>query len=340
MTDFYDWSTDRQIAALGELARTALTQYRGCFAQPALIKYRENAIFKVTRDDGAVFALRIHRYGYHDDAALLSELAWMNALASSGVAVPNIIRNERGDLLTFARSPSIAERRQIDMLSWLDGVPLAVLERGGALSVAQRRAHYRKVGELLATLHEQAANWTMPAGFSRPDWFAEALVGENPHWGRFWELDRLTTGERALLVRAREAAASALKSFPQTAHNSGLIHADLLADNVLVDGAQVRPIDFDDCGFGWNLFDLATSIYFTRDDADHDGLTDALIAGYRTVRDLPESDLDALPLFLLLRATTYLGWVSTRAETATARELAPMLIARCCREAEAFLSLP
>jgi Ser/Thr protein kinase RdoA (MazF antagonist) len=339
MTNFYDWSTDRQIAALGDLAQVALRQYQGSFAEPTLIKYRENAIFKVEREDGAVFALRIHRYGYHSDAALTSELAWMSALASSGVAMPTIMRNHAGDMLTFAQSASIPERRQIDMLSWLDGLPLAVLEQGGTLSSEQRCAHYRKVGALLATLHDQAATWRRPPDFSRPNWFTDALVGENPNWGRFWELKKLTSGERALVTRARDSAAAALASLPQTAQNSGLIHADLLADNVIIDGTQVRPIDFDDCGFGWHLFDLATAIYFTRDDADHDGLKDALISGYRAVRPLTDGDLAALPLFLLLRATTYLGWVSTRAETPTARELAPMLIERCCREAEDFLVL-
>lgn len=45
-----------------------------------------------------------------------------------------------------------------------------------------------------------------------------------------------------------------------------------------------------------------------------------------------------LPLFLFLRGKTCLGWVQTRAETATARELAPMPIARACRLAGDYLS--
>ena len=39
-----------------------------------------------------------------------------------------------------------------------------------------------------------------------------------------------------------------------------MIHADFVAENVLVDEGRVRLIDFDDAGFGWHLFELATSL--------------------------------------------------------------------------------
>ena len=45
----------------------------GC--EPELLKYRENAVFRVIAPDGRPAALRIHRHGYHSDAELRSELA-------------------------------------------------------------------------------------------------------------------------------------------------------------------------------------------------------------------------------------------------------------------------
>ena len=40
----------------------------------------------------------------------------------------------------------------------------------------------------------------------------------------------------------------------------GLIHADLLGENILDDGAGLRLIDFDDCGWGFRFYDLGTAM--------------------------------------------------------------------------------
>ena len=44
----------------------------------------------------------------------------------------------------------------------------------------------------------------------------------------------------------------------------GLIHADAHLDNVLFDGQQARLIDFDDCGFGYRIYDVAVALWELR----------------------------------------------------------------------------
>jgi len=334
---FYQWPVERQALALGKLAEEALRAYPGKFTPPKLVKYRENAIFSVQRDDGALLALRIHRPGYHSDAALASELMWMQALADQGIEVPAAAFACDGSRLILAAVAEVPEPRQIDLLQWLPGHSLGELERHRHLELGPRRAIYARAGTLAARLHDHASSWSPPSGFVRHDWHTEALVGESPLWGRFWDLKGLSTGKVELLQQAREGARRDLIDYGVRPDNAGLIHADLLADNLLVNGTAVHPIDFDDCGFGWHMFDLATILYFTIDDVDHPALSQAVMAGYRTVRPLAERDEAALPLFLLVRGMTYLGWIHTRSETATARDLAPMLVERCCRLCEAYV---
>jgi hypothetical protein len=43
-------------------------------------------------------------------------------------------------------------------------------------------------------------------------------------------------------------------------------------------------------------------------------------------------------MFLAARGTTYLGWVHTRQETETARELTPMLVELFCATARDYLN--
>ena len=105
-----------------------------------------------------------------------------------------------------------------------------------------------------------------------------------------------------------------------------------------MDGDQVRVIDFDDAGFGWHLFELATSLYFISGDPIYPTARDALIRGYRSARPLSDETLEWMPLFLAARGTTYLGWVHTRPDSDTAREFTPFLIERACAVAEEFLA--
>jgi Ser/Thr protein kinase RdoA (MazF antagonist) len=165
-------------------------------------------------------------------------------------------------------------------------------------------------------MHRLADAWTPPPGFERPLWDIAGLVGDTPFWGRFWTIDA-SADDRALLLDVRSRARKALDAYQANGADYGLIHADLVRENVLVDGdtlrfPHLRFIDFDDCGFGFRLFDIATTLLKNLDEADATDLESALLHGYRQIRPLTEADLAALPLFIVLRALTYLGWAQSR----------------------------
>ena len=118
-----------------------------------------------------------------------------------------------------------------------------------------------------------------------------------------------------------------------------MIHADFVVENLLVEGDTVRLLDFDDAGFGWHLFELATALYFEMEEDFFPRAFDAMIAGYREHRELPDEQVAQMPLFFLARSFTYLGWVHTRSETQTAKELTPMLVSKCCGLARDYLGV-
>ena len=55
--------------------------------------------------------------------------------------------------------------------------------------------------------------------------------------------------------------------------------------NLLVDGDRVTLIDFDDCGFGWFVYDFAAAISFYEDRPNVAALRESWIAGYTKVMD-------------------------------------------------------
>ncbi len=134
-------------------------------------------------------------------------------------------------------------------------------------------------------MHNQSSVWNAPSGFLRHAWDAEGLVGERPFWGRFWDLAALTDPQRALFVELRQSLRRDLNEFGTGPDRYGLIHADLVPENILVDGDSLQVIDFDDAGYGWHLFEIATSLYFIRRDSIYEQARDAVIEGYRQHRN-------------------------------------------------------
>jgi Ser/Thr protein kinase RdoA (MazF antagonist) len=338
MSAFHELEPAAQAARLAELAGTALARWRISAQSIELLKYRENAVFRVLGTDGRARALRIHRPGYHNDAELRSELQWMQALLADGFDVPVLIPSAAGKLFERVEHPAVPESRQVDLFEWIQGRQLGSVEGGSGLDTASLARTFRTIGALAARLHNQSAAWQRPPGFVRHSWDLEGLLGEQPFWGRFWELAALSAAQRQLVDRSRSAMRSALGRMPQTAANYGLIHADFCPENLLVDGERLRLLDFDDAGFGWHLFEIATSLYFYRRETGFAELEAQLLGGYRSTRPLAADEVARLPLFYALRGFTYLGWVHTRQETQTAQELTPMLVELACEAAEAYLA--
>ncbi|WP_432168345.1 phosphotransferase enzyme family protein [Streptomyces sp. bgisy031] len=329
MNDFYDLAPAEQADRLARLAQAACSLWDlGEIPVVSLIKCRENAVFQVADAAGRRHVMRVHRAGYHTPEALESELRWMSELRGAGVATPAVVPDRDGHLFRHVTCDDVPDGRLVDVLTWVAGRPLGSLEDGVG-DTESAAAAFRETGRLMARLHDHAEHWQRPAGFTRHAWDLEGLLGETPLWGRFWELAVLDAEQRSLVLAARDLARADLLDFGDTADRYGLIHADFLPENLLVDAddsAAVHLIDFDDAGFGWHLFDIATSLFVAVGEPGFDTLLDAFAAGYRTERDLPDEHLTRLPLFFLLRGLTYLGWLHTRQETDTARELTPVMV--------------
>lgn len=307
---------------LEPLARLALSRW-GLTGDTRLdlIKHRENAVFGVSTADGHRLVLRVHRAGYHTDASLRSELQWMTALREAGIATPAVIPTPEGELFVRVRVPGLAHEHQCDLLSWVDGTPLGSAEERSFSAEEAVARTYLAAGRLAARIHNQATGWDLPPGFERPSWNEAGCLGPEALWGHWSELACLTAEERTVLAEGSEVAVEALGSFGKTPDRYGLVHSDLVPDNLLDDGVETAIIDFDDCGFGWHLWEMATGVYWHLGGDSYRYALDSFVRGYREHRALPAEQLTLLPVFLLVRGLVYLGWIHTRRETETAGQI-------------------
>ena len=308
------------------LTRRALALWGLGAASARLIAARENHVYRV-ETPGRLLALRLHRPGYRSAAELTSELQWMAELARGGLALPAPVAALDGSL------SQTLDNRPVDMLSWVEGQPMG--SDGRLATLADPQAAYRRLGQEMARLHDLSDGWQRPPGFSRPAWDAEGLLGATPLWGRFWENPLLSADAAALLVQARDHIRARLDGLAERL-DYGLIHADLVPENVVLTDAGPSMIDFDDGGFGYRLFDLATVLNRTLRETDSDKLGRALIDGYLSRRPL---DLTALPLFQALRAFTYVGWIVPRLSEPNAVVRAERFIALAGKMARDSLSI-
>ncbi|USD67300.1 aminotransferase class III-fold pyridoxal phosphate-dependent enzyme [Vibrio sp. SCSIO 43136] len=302
-----------------------------------LIKHRENAVFKIFSRQGT-YAMRIHRFGYHTDQELLSELHWIHAIPNGELFTADVLPTLNGELFLNLALEVGMQPLQIDLLEWADGAPIATIE-DGCDDIELLESTYHQVGRLMAMTHNHAEEWTPPADFERHSWDEQGIFGPNSLWGNYQDLTQLSDEQTQLIDKACRLARKDLQQYGKDSDRYSLIHADFLPENLLKSDKGICLIDFDDAGFGWLLFDIATAVFPYLGEDHFEQVLDAILVGYMEVRPMDDNHLDKLPLFLFIRSVTYLGWMHTRRDSSTAKEMTGMVIEAATALAEQYLSL-
>lgn len=290
-----------------------------------LLAERENRIFIATYQRGHC-VIRLHRAGYRNTDQIRSELQMMQAAQMAGCRVPEAIPTLSGDLLAGV------DDAYATAIGWVDGKTRSIDDLGQR-SEAEIAAYFRSLGAELANLHNVYDHWQTPDEFSRDAWDAAGLVSAEPLWGAFWENSDLTQSERKQLEHLRHALQADLASIGPSL-DFGLIHADAVADNVIQNGDDITLIDFDDAGFGYRLFDLATVLIKWVDHPQYAFVMRELFAGYRTKRDLND---DHMLMMLTLRAVTYVGWIMSRRDLPNTAERSRRFITTALKLSKIYL---
>ncbi|HET6196237.1 MAG TPA: phosphotransferase [Acetobacteraceae bacterium] len=324
--------------AYAPAARQALVAFGVEPADLHFVHLSENVTFRATdARDGSPLVLRLHRPWYHDIVALRSEHLWTRALVQAGIAAPEPLLTQSGESFAQVEVAATGERRWAGLARWVEGELLGDVVAREADGAANAR-HFKRLGAIMAAMHDQATGWAPPAGFRRHALDADGLMGPEPFWGPFWDHPIFSPAERDMLLGMRDRLHAALTRYGKPTRTFSLIHADLHPRNVLIDKAHAAVIDFDDSGFGWHQYDLAVALVGYQDHPDFVRFRDACIAGYRSVRTISDADLALLPMFLLIRDMAQIGWFHQRPELPRAAVL-PRLKARIRSKAASFQPL-
>ena len=329
MTDFHRWSLEAQKAFWLKLAREVIGRWNLRPTALSWLGYSHNAVFKVSAADGD-YVLRLHPPGRVKAAELRSELQWLRA-----------IRRDTDLLAPFPRAVVIDGKK--DLLASVDHPQLPRIVYGclfeyapGAVKSASEMSldDVFQAGVYLGKLHT-AGQFQPPPDFSRPrlDW--EGLFGERSPYH---------PGDNAHLIQSEALARTAarvqtmMRGLGQGADEFGLIHADLLAKNILFHQGGAAALDFEYCGWGYYLYDLAPLLWqFKGERADDERLEDALWSGYISVRPQADARRELLEAFIAGRQLASCRWLAANLHHPTVRAAAPKLLAQREDELKGFL---
>ena len=315
-----------RLADMRRLGRTALDAYPLVDPRMRLVGDMENTTFRVeafeadpevawpTPGGRARFLLRVHRPQRHGRsvdtvAAIRSELLWLTALrADTDLLVPEPLLTRGGDVTVTVSSAAVPETRTCSVLRWMDG---------SRHTAAPRPRHVRMIGAAMAGLHNHADEWSLPHGFVRIHWDWDAFFGDTMEYGGISALECWPLLPKDLRAHFDEVASRAGHLMKELGHGSdvvGLIHADLHLDNAIFKPGGVRLIDFDDCGFGYRLYDVAVTLWELRHRADYLSFHDAMVEGYTQHRPLPDDQLAHLDTFIATREVGVGLWFAGMAQ--------------------------
>lgn len=285
-------------------------------AEARLINVSENNTYLVTAPGGFRSILRVHRENYHSRRAIECELEWSSALQASGdVITPGVYAGQDGQVIQSAITEGLPNPRYMVMFHFVEGT-------------APDPDHdlvepFRELGAIAARTHLHSMRWARPEAFERLTWDLDAVFGASPTWGDWRDGPNVTPGIRQVLEETETLVRRRLTAFGKGPDRYGLIHADMRLANLLIDGSTTRLIDFDDCGFGWFLYDFATGISFMEDHPQVAALKASWVDGYRTVRPLSPAEVDEIDTFVMLRRMALLAWIGSHIDAPEPQALAP-----------------
>lgn len=313
MKPYHELTRLGQLRRLRKLAEIALDAYAMEDAKLTFLRHFANTTYRLDvpdpRDhhqedsvyDPDRYLLRIliaNRWDY-----ALGEMTWLAALSkSAGLAVPAPVPTRDGELLTRIKTPGIPDGRIVSVMRWIEGrKPVKPLP----LSL------YHPWGKLVGRLHAFAAAWQPPEKFKRYIWDWDGLFGARYLGDGVHDLVAKMPEDLQEPFRIVSREVKEVMGVLGTGSDAyGVVHGDMYPDNILIKGDDLRIIDFEDCGLGYWLWDIAIAL---ENDPWTEGWyqrRDAFLDGYTQIHPIPQSQLQHLDLFLAADYATTILWAT------------------------------
>ncbi len=281
----------------------------------SLLNVSENITYLVEGPDEFKAVLRVHRENYHTERGIECELEWKEALnISNTIRAPAHYLGKNGRAVQILNTPNLTNPRFMVLFEFVQGLQP---DETGDLT-----EHFKKLGEFSARMHIHSIGWDQTKSMTRLLWDQSTIFGAKAIWGNWRDAPQVTAEVKAILEQVESRIKQRLQIYGQSQNRFGLIHSDMRLANLIVDQDLTWIIDFDDCGFGWYLYDFAAGISFMETDPRIPKLKQSWLEGYQIFRDLDSADIDEVDSFIMLRRMALLAWIGSHIEAPEPQALA------------------
>ncbi|THU32004.1 aminoglycoside phosphotransferase [Niastella caeni] len=268
-----------------------------------LLRAAINHAYLVT-DGRHKYVFRVYSLNWRSGIEIAEEIRLLQLLKDNGIPVSYAIPDPQGNYIHQIPAP--------------EGVRLGVLfsfAKGEKQLNIPEALHF-KIGEIMARMHQVTHNMSL----QRVQYNPEVLLEDS--FELLKQYISVDTEEMRFMQHAQQYLLQQYHNVQDYPFRNGIIHLDIWFDNLNIhNNDEVTLFDFDFCGNGWLLHDIAyymLQVYNTEREEDQYRLKlDSFIKGYESVTLIPEAEKQLIPTASISIYFFYLGVQCLRFENWT-----------------------
>jgi len=258
------------------------------------------------------FVFRVYRYGWRDKSEIQAEVDLILMLKEKDISVSSPIADKAGNY--------------IQVLEAIEGVRMGVMFHfaNGEKPKSNSNEVAFLIGEYMAQFHQQTVDLKIP----RIEYSIKFLLDHSiEKIGK--KLNQLSP-EFLFLKKFQQYFYEVIEKLKLKKFRKGVVHFDLWRDNIHVSRNlfnqrnKITLFDFDFCGNGWLILDLAFyEIINFITEPNQEKYKKELVdfrKGYENVIEIKEEEKDAIPLLATCTLIYYLSFQSERFEAVYAND--------------------
>lgn len=268
-----------------------------------LLRAAINHAYLVT-DGMHKYVFRIYSLHWRSDIEIAEEIRLLQLLKENDIPVSYAIPDPQGNYIQPIPAP--------------EGMRMGVLfsfAKGEKLLSFSETLHY-KIGEIMARMHQVTHNLSLQRVQYDPK---VLLIDPFELLKQYISVD---TEEMQFMQHAQQHLLQQYQNVKEYPFRNGIVHLDIWFDNLNIhNNEEITLFDFDFCGNGWLLYDIAyyiLQIFNTeREDAIYQLKLEHFLKGYESITPIPEAEKQMIPAASLSIHFFYLGVQCQRFENWT-----------------------
>lgn len=240
-----------------------------------------------------MYSLRVYRHKLRSKDEIDYEVSALNYLSTQGANVAFPIEKYEGGYVSEIQAPE-----------GLRYVIVTTHAKGSEPNYDNAETG-RLFGESIAELHNISEGFE--TNHNRPRLESEYLLDRS--LDVIFPFCQNMPAEQKVLVDAAVNLNRTLISARSNSLDVGFCHGDCHGCNVHYNGGSLTHFDFDCCGFGFRVFELATFKWGILGDKNEKELWSMFLNGYSSKRKIPDDDMALVDIYVVIRQIWWMALI-------------------------------